>query len=143
MDTGRVLFLVVGVVIVIVVGRLLAYSGKRYLVDSAPGERGTAGSAATLVSTLFHLLTLGVLALIAVIPMGEDAMQNILVRMGLLLIVLAVIYGIALTQINRRRQDALVAEMESQYTEHKAAQDPVQEPAVRAVEPDGPHQRRD
>ena len=36
MDSGRVVFLVIGVLIVIAVGQLLAMSGRRYLANAVP-----------------------------------------------------------------------------------------------------------
>jgi hypothetical protein len=113
MDSDRVVFLVVGVVIVVVVGRLLAFSGRRFLASSAPSERNSAGSAATLAAGLFHLLTLGIVALLAVAPVGSSGQVGLLVRVGILLIVLAIIYGITLALLNRRRQEALAVEIET------------------------------
>ncbi|MBV8933121.1 MAG: hypothetical protein JOZ47_23140 [Kutzneria sp.] len=117
MDTGRALFLLAGVIIVAVVGRLLVYGGRRYLSRSAPAERESAQSAATLVSVLFHLLTLGLVSLIAVIPFHADDQQNFLLRIGFLLIVLAVAYGLALSQLSRRRQEVLAAELDTHFHE--------------------------
>ena len=113
MDSEQVLFIVVGVIVVFAVGQLLIHSGRRYLAGSAPGERASAGPAANLVAVLFHLLTLGVVALISVLSIGSDPQTRFLVQLGILLVVLAGIYGVALVQINRRREEALVAEVEA------------------------------
>lgn len=113
MDSEQILFIVVGVVIVFGVGQLLIRSGRRYLAGSAPGERASAGPAASLVAVLFHLLTLGVVALLSVLSIGSDVVTRFLVQVGVLLVVLAGVYAVALVQINRRREEALVAEAEA------------------------------
>jgi hypothetical protein len=110
MDLERVVFLVVGVVVVVAVGRLLIHSGRRYVADES-GRRGAA-SGASLVAVLFHLATLGVVALIAVVPLGGAADQRFLLRTGILLLVLAAVYGITLALLNRRREEAMVDEFE-------------------------------
>lgn len=129
MDNAQIVFLVVGVVIVAAVGRLLAFSGRRYLTNSAPRERRASGPAATLVTALFHLLTLGVVALLAVLPMGgSTGPDRFLLRLGILLIVLAGIYGITLTLLGRQRQEALAAEI---VDAHRPGNDEVRvEPAT-------------
>lgn len=113
-DNERIVFLVIGVVIVAVVGRLLVLSGRRYLTNSAPAEGESAGSAATLLAVLFHLLTLGIVALLAVVPVGSSGQQGLLIRVGVLLVVLALIYGAVLALLSRRRQEAIIAEIESE-----------------------------
>lgn len=114
MDSEQVLFIVVGVVVVFAVGQLLIRSGRRYLAGTVPAERHAAGPAASLVAVLFHLLCLGIVALISVLSVGPNPQTRFLVQMGLLLVILAGVYGVALMQINRRRDEALVAEAEAQ-----------------------------
>ena len=109
MDSERILFIVVGVVIVFGVGQLLVRSGRRFL---APAEKEAAGPAARLVAVLFHLLTLGIVVLLSVVSIGSTSELRFLYQLGILLIVLAAVYGIALMQMNRRRDEALVAEVE-------------------------------
>lgn len=116
MDTEHILFLVVGVVVVFVVGQLLVRTGGRYLANAAPGEGGSAGSAATLVSILFHLLGLGIVILITVLPIGSNSQQSFLLQLGILLVLLAILYGVTLMLLGRRRQEALITEMEMPHT---------------------------
>ena len=136
MDNERVLFIVVGVVIVIAVGQLLINSGRRYLARSVPGERASAGPAANLVAVLFHLLTLGVVALISVLGVGSTPQTRFLIQFGVLLVVLAGIYSVALLQINRRREDALVAD----YEGHTEVGEPTPENGLR-IRPADPSTR--
>jgi hypothetical protein len=124
MDTGTVYYLVAGVIAVVSVGRLLAFSGKRYLTGArvtgtrvAARERESAGSVALLVSMLFHLVTLGLLALLAAIPFGGDQMQVFLVRIGLLLILVAIAYAVALRMLTQRKQEEVVSEFDTQLRE--------------------------
>jgi hypothetical protein len=113
MDSERVLFIVVGVVIVFAVGQLLVRSGGRYLAGAAPTERESAGPAASLVAVLFHLLTLGIVALISVSSWGSSQETRFLTQLGILLVVLAGVYAIALGLINRRRDEAVATEYET------------------------------
>jgi hypothetical protein len=113
MDSERVLFLVVGVVIVIAVGQALVHSGRRFLAGSVPSDQGSAGPAASLVAVLFHLLTLGIVALISVSTWGSTEETRFLIQLGILLVVLAGVYAIALSLINRRRDEALAVEVET------------------------------
>ncbi|HKN95500.1 MAG TPA: hypothetical protein VJX10_00170 [Pseudonocardiaceae bacterium] len=111
MDPDRMVFLIVGVVVVVIVGRLMVHSGRRY-VASGSGRRGAA-SGANLVAVLFHLATLGVVALIAVLPLGGAANDRLLLRIGILLLILAAVYGITLALLSRRREQAMVAEFDA------------------------------
>lgn len=113
MDSERVIFLVVGVLVVLVVGQLLTMSGRRYLAGSAPTEGRSAGPAAVLVAVLFYLLTLGIVALLAVVPIGSGS-NGLLLRLGILLVALAAVFGITLTLLSRRRQEALAVEIDTQ-----------------------------
>jgi hypothetical protein len=130
-DNERVVFLVIGVLIVVAVGQLLAMSGRRYLANAAPSERQSSSSAATLVAVLFHLMTLGIVALLAVIPVGGSASEGLLLRLGVLLIALAAIFGVTMMLLSRRRQEALATEIE---TAHLIEDDPRSRIRITAVE---------
>lgn len=97
MDNQRMLFLVIGVLIVIAAGQLLVMSGRRYLAPAS-------GSAATLVVVLFHVVTLGIVALLTVISFGGSADVGLLVRLGILLVALALVYGATMTLLSRRHR---------------------------------------
>jgi hypothetical protein len=112
-DNERVVFLVIGVLIVVAVGQLLSMSGRRYLANAAPSERQSSGSAATLVAVLFHLMTLGIVALLAVVPFGGSPEVGLLFRLGVLLLALALVFGVTLTLLSQRRQEALATEIEA------------------------------
>jgi len=109
MNTENIVFLIVGAVVVLGVGQLIAQNGRRYIASGNAARRG-APTGASLVAMLFHLITLGLVALLAVLPLGGPPPQRFLLRLGMLLIVLAVVYGITLGLLNRRRAEELVTE---------------------------------
>lgn len=113
MDSERIVFLIVGVVVVFLVGQLIVQSGRRYIASASTQRRGAAAGA-NLVAVLFHLATLGLVALISVLPLGGPADQRFLLRLGILLLVLAGVYGLALALLNRRREEVIVAEVDTQ-----------------------------
>lgn len=96
MDSQRVMFVVIGVLIVIAAGQLLAMSGRRHLGRAA-------GSAAVLVSVLFHVVTFGVVALLTVLPFGGSSVDGgLMLRLGVLLIALAIVFGGTMILLSRR-----------------------------------------
>lgn len=122
MDAATLYFLFAGVVAVVIVGRLLAFSGKRYLAGSGAG-RESAGSAATLVSMLFHLVTLGMTALLAAIAFGGSQAQVFLIRIGVLLVLVAVAYALALRMLTRRKDEAVVSDFDAQMRDLRRDRD--------------------
>ena len=110
MDDGTYLaFLVVGIVLVAVDAVIIYRSGLRYLADSY-ADTASAKSMARLVTTLFSLAVLGVLALISVVDVGgEGAVQAVVLRLGVVLILLAIAHGVTIKVLTRMR-DRLDAE---------------------------------
>lgn len=110
MDDGTYLaFLVLGVVLVAVDAVIIYRSGLRYLADSY-ADTVSAKSMARLVTTLFSFAVLGVLALISTVDVGgEGAVQSIVVRLGIVLILLAIAHGVTIKVLTRMR-DRLDAE---------------------------------
>jgi hypothetical protein len=108
-----VLFLLLGIALVALDGQIIYRSGSRYLENSYT-DQSSAGSMARLVSVLFHLAVLGVLALISTIDISADSpLESVVIRLGVLLIVLAIGHGIAIKVLTRMR-DRLDAEGLSQ-----------------------------
>lgn len=137
MDRTDIAFLVTGIVIVVVVGRLLALTGRRY-VGGAGGAGRNVGSVATLFSIVFHLVTLGVVALIAAVPTG-DGMTSLMVRVGVLLLVLGVVYGVFVGALARRREVAITEAAVS--PDQPTALDPRVDDALHAESPHAPSAR--
>lgn len=120
METERVLFLIIGIVVVAAVGRLLKRGGGRYIASAESGDGRAARASATLVSVMFHLITLGVVALLAVLDLPGGQAKAFLLRLGILLLVLAVAYGITLNMLRNRRQEEVVVDLDQRMREAEA-----------------------
>ncbi|WIY00243.1 hypothetical protein QRX60_40300 [Amycolatopsis mongoliensis] len=94
-------FLVIGVVLVLIDGQIIYRSGRRYLENSY-GDPAAGASMTRLVTVLFHLATLGVLALVSTIDIGGD-LTGVVTRVGVLLLILALAHGITLAALSRIR----------------------------------------
>ena len=96
--------LVISIVITIGVGRLLVMSGQPFLQEVFQNEKVTT-SVNRLLSVLFHLITIGVLTIISVwsIDVGTQ-LQNMVVKLGIVLIVLGIAYGVSMLVLIRVRQ---------------------------------------
>jgi len=70
MNTNAYLsFLAIGIVLVLIDGQVIYRSGRGYLENSY-GDAGAGASMTRLVTVLFHLVALGLLALLSTIPLG-------------------------------------------------------------------------
>lgn len=102
MDTSSyVAFLVIGTVLVLIDGQIIYRNGRRFLQQATPNA--PAESLTKLVSVLFHLGTLGVLALISVIDVGDYDAQGVVARLGIILLVLGIAHWIAVSALSRIR----------------------------------------
>ncbi len=97
-----VAFLVIGVALVMLDGVIIYQSGKRYLRGSA-GDPASGASMTWLVTVLFHLATLGVLALLSTVDIGGSDLPGVVGRLGVLLLVLAIAHAITLSVLSRIR----------------------------------------
>ncbi|MEV7548910.1 hypothetical protein AB0N89_04725 [Amycolatopsis sp. NPDC089917] len=97
-----VAFLVIGVALVMLDGLIIYQSGKRYLRGSY-GDPAAGASMTWLVTVLFHLATLGVLALLSTIDLGGSDLPGVVGRLGVLLLVLAIAHAITLSVLSRIR----------------------------------------
>jgi len=95
-------FLAIGVALVLIDGQVIYRSGRRYLENSY-GDPAAGASMTRLVTVLFHLATLGVLALISTIDMGGSDLPGIVGRLGVLLLILALAHAITLGVLARIR----------------------------------------
>src|SRR3954447_11853511 len=104
-DTAEyITLLVISVAITIAVGRVLSVSGRPFLQEVFEDEKVT-NSVNRLLSVLFHLITIGVLTIISVwqIDVGSQ-LQNMVFKIGIVLIVLGIAYGISMLVLIRVRQ---------------------------------------
>lgn len=112
MDTNSyVIFLVVGVLMVVVDGQFIYHSGKRYL-DGSKGDSEAEASMTRLIVGLFHLIVLGVLALISIVPFpGGTSLPSVVARLGVVLLLLGLAHAIVIGVLNRQREEQAVEEM--------------------------------
>lgn len=117
MDTATaqtLLLLLIAVALTFLVGQILLRSGQPFLEDVFR-DNGVARSVNRLLSVLFHLVTLGVLALISTVEVPGDGgmLQTVITKTGVILLVLGIAYGISmlvLVRIRERRQAAEIQE---------------------------------
>ncbi|MGW4062994.1 hypothetical protein ACWEGE_32255 [Amycolatopsis sp. NPDC004747] len=95
-------FLAIGVALVLIDGQIIYRSGRRYLENSY-GDPAAGASMTRLVTVLFHLATLGVLALLSTIEMGGSDLPGVVGRLGVLLLILALAHAITLGVLARIR----------------------------------------
>lgn len=130
-----VVFLVLGIVLVAVDGQIIYRAGSRYLENSYTDD-SSAGSMARLVSVLFHLAVLGVLALLSTIEFSADSpTESVVIRLGVLLLILAIGHAIAIKVLTRMR-DRLDAEgMSARRFENAEPTDRVEPSAAEIMVP--------
>ena len=113
---GYVAFLIVGVALVLIDGQLIARSGRGYLQKAY--ETGAGRSMTKLVAALFYLMMLGLLALISLINVDTGLpIRDLVVKLGVLLLVLAVVHGVTITILLRIRDRRWQEQMTEEITE--------------------------
>jgi uncharacterized membrane protein len=132
-DTAEYLtLLVISIVFTVAVGRVLMMSGQPFLKEVFHEERVTT-SVNRLLSVLFHLITIGVLTIISVweVEVGTQ-LQNMIVKLGIVLIVLGVAYGISMLVLIRvrrqRRADEISEEVQMKLSDRGITTQPVANP---------------
>lgn len=133
-DTAMyITLLVVAVALTFVVGRLLVTAGEPFLQEVFQ-DVGVTRSVNLLLSVLFHLITLGVLAIISVIDLGDsmEPLQQFVMRLGVVLLVLGIAYGISMLVLIRVRERRRAAQISEQVQERLAERSV---PAPRPVDP--------
>lgn len=122
--TGQYLtLLVVSILLTFGVGQFLIRAGEPFLNEVFRDSKVTR-SLNLLLSVLFHLVTLGVLAIISVVDVDAGgALQTFVVKLGVVLLVLGVAYGISMLVLIRVR----AARKEAEISEHVSEQIAVRE----------------
>ena len=70
-------------------GQIIYRNGRRYLQQSAPNA--SAESLTTLVTVLFHLVVLGVLALVSTVDVPADTpVEGVVMRLGIVLLIIGI-----------------------------------------------------
>lgn len=135
--TAYLAFLALGVAAIAIDGRLIFRSGVSYLADVYPSP-SAAAAANRLTAALFHLVTLGLLGLLSVAPMGSAGVSEVVVHIGALLLVLALVHGAVMAvyaMLRRRQQEARIDATLTERNTERAHAD-----ATRGVAPDAPAQ---
>jgi hypothetical protein len=115
-----IVLLVVAVGLTFLVGRLLVVAGEPFLKEVFHDTKVTR-SVNLLLSVLFHLVTLGVLAIISVVDVtGEDPLQSFVLRLGIVLLTLGIAYGISMLVLLRVRERRRAAEISEHVQERLA-----------------------
>ena len=109
-----VTFLLIGIILVLIDGQILYRSGLGYLQKVYPAD--SARSVMQLVAVLFHLVVLGVLALISTLDVATGMpIRDLVVKWGVVLLGLAVAHGLTMAILvslrNRRREERLEDEI--------------------------------
>ena len=128
-DTAEyITLLVISIVVTVAVGRILMMSGQPFLREVFHDEHVTT-SVNRLLSVLFHLITIGVLTIISVwsIDVGTQ-LQNMVVKLGIVLIVLGVAYGVSMLVLIRvraqRRADEISEEVQLKLSDRGISTQP-------------------
>jgi hypothetical protein len=108
-----IILLIVSIGLTFLVGRLLVTAGEPFLQEVFQDTKVTR-SVNMLLSVLFHLITLGVLAIISGIDLGPaEPLQRFVARLGVVLLILGIAYGISmlvLIRIRERRRADVISE---------------------------------
>jgi hypothetical protein len=103
-DTNSyVTFLVVGVALVAIDG-LIVYRTGRAMLGEAYRDPRASRSMAQLVTVLFHLVVLGLLAVISIIEVDTGStVQDVVVKLGVVLLVLGLAHAVTMGILSRIR----------------------------------------
>jgi hypothetical protein len=104
--TQLIVLLIVSVILTFIVGQLLVRAGEPFLSEVFR-DKAVTRSVNLLLSVLFHLITLGVLAIISIVDIGnlqDLPLQSFILRLGIVLLVLGIAYGISMLVLIRVRE---------------------------------------
>jgi hypothetical protein len=119
MDDSYVTFLVLGVLLVAVDGQLIYQGGKRYMRKAYEPAEATAMM--RLATVLFHLVVLGMLLLVSLVDFDTgDPAKNIVAKLGVVLLMLAVAHAGTMAILSRIRERQLQRQLADEMAvEHR------------------------
>jgi hypothetical protein len=136
-------FLILGVVLVVIDGQLILRSGRTYLQEAYGREAAAATSITRLVVILFHLIVLGVLALISTINVGgTEVLPRIVTKLGVVLLLLALAHGLTIAILTRIRERQRSLRINRQVAEEMLEDQIAEGEVVAVTDPIPPAQRR-
>ena len=99
---GYLTFVTLGAIFTVIVGQLLIRSGQVYLEETF--DLRLASSINRLIGGLFHLIMLGVLAIISTIEVPvHGSVQALITKLGVMLLVLGAGHGVTMLGLSRLR----------------------------------------
>jgi multisubunit Na+/H+ antiporter MnhG subunit len=142
--TGTYLLIVtIGFVLTLVVGQILMRSGLAFLRDVFDDD-GVARSTTNLLGVLFHLVALGILALVSTwqpIPV-QGTPQLVITQLGGALLVLGILHGSTLLVLSRvrsrRRGQAIEDSMTDRYEQQRRQRQANRQQVIEAGGNSGP-----
>lgn len=112
-----IVVLVIAIGLTFLVGRLLVTAGEPFLQEVF-GDRKVSRSVNLLLSVLFYLVTLGVLAIISTIDVNQEGqLQSVVVKLGVVLLVLGIAYGVSMLVLIRIRERRRAAQISEEVTQ--------------------------
>jgi hypothetical protein len=135
--SAYIAFLVVGTGLTLIVGQLLIRSGRPYLQEVF-GDPKVANSVLRLLAVLFHLLVLGVLAVISTFDVPVDGViQAVITKLGVVLLVLGLAQGGTMMVLSRLRERRLAQDLMISGNPTSTLDDPLGPPEVATIHADG------
>ncbi|CAL9664317.1 hypothetical protein AB0A74_31590 [Saccharothrix sp. NPDC042600] len=117
MEQGYAVFLLLGVVLVLIDGQLIYRSGRAYM-NRAYGDPEAARSMTALATVLFHLVVLGLLALVSIITVDTgDPVKDVVVKLGVVLLLLALVHAVTMMILGRIRDRQLQQQLADEMAE--------------------------
>jgi protein-S-isoprenylcysteine O-methyltransferase Ste14 len=118
-DTGNyLLILFLGAVVVVVDGQVILRTGPTYL--SEVYNQQPARKVTMLVTVFYHLVMLGVVALLASLDLGpEPTVPDIVRRLGFILLATAAGHIVAVLGLSRLRQEQQTTELVEEQLHHR------------------------
>lgn len=115
-----IILLVIAVGLTFLVGRLLVTAGEPYLLEVFH-DKAVTRSVNLLLSVLFHLITLGVLAIVSVVPFtAGDVLSTMVAKLGVVLLILGIAYGVSMLVLIRVRSARRATEISEHVQERLA-----------------------
>ena len=141
-NSSFLILLLIGVLVVLFDGWLVYHSSAQYL-QRAYEDSTTAGAAGRMLTALFYLVMLGILAVVVTVDTPTVwSLATVISRLGVMLLVLAAGHALAIWLLaamrSRQQESRLNEKLANQYEDRNQANNLT----VQAIDPDaeaGPH----
>lgn len=139
MDTDSyIAFLTISTLLVIADAAIITISGRRYLATNS--HRGTSIAAGWLTTSLFMLIVLGLVALLSAVDVPVDGqLQQLVTKLGIVLLLLALAHAITMRVLvsyrGEERQEQLADQLAEEHTERDRNHRPSVTQSIERSEP--------